>query len=162
MFEKIYKGSSQVTWILTHHCIPGVQCLGGTHPPNEVISPSGSFPKSGDPYPGPQQVVGKQEKAQGGLGPAGCHPTSVPASSSPAEPDGFPGAVSQHSLRRVACDTVVTMTDLSSSFPVVMRADNSEPMNLSFWTAPLSALNVNALPGSHLVSMKRKGRSPCP
>lgn len=155
MFEKIHKGSSQVAWILTT-VSQRVQCPGGTHPPNEVISPSDSFRKPGDPSPGPQQVVGKRKKAQGGSGPAGCHPTSVPASSSPAEPDGFPGAVSQCSLQWVACDTVVTMTDLSSSFSVVMGADNSEPVNLSLWPAPPSALNRNALPGSRLVSVRRK------
>lgn len=29
-----------------------------------------------------------------------------------------------------------------------MGADNSKPMNLSLWPAPLSALNINVLPGS--------------
>lgn len=155
MFEEIGKGSSQVTWILTV-VSQRVQCPGGTHPPNKVICPSDSFCKPGDPYPGPQQVVGKQEKARGGLGPAGCHPTSVPASSSPAEPVEFPVVVSQHSLQLVACDIVVTMTNVSYSFSVVMGADNSKPVNLSLWPAPLSALNINVLPGSRLVSTRKK------
>lgn len=98
-----------------------------------VIFFPNSFHKPGNSYPGPHQVLGKQQRTRGGSGTAGCHPSPFLASSSPAESNGFPVAVSQHPLQLVACDIVLTMQDLGYAFPVVMEADNSRHMLFVFW-----------------------------